>query len=49
MINTDKTSTIQENHEDMKQAHKKFSIEKNDNLLKEKLVLNNVLDFLNKI
>ena len=49
VINTEKTSTIQENHADMKQAHKKFSIEKNDNLLKEKLVLNNVLDFINKL
>ena len=49
VINTEKTTNIQENHADMKQSHKKYTIEKNDNLLKEKLVLNNVLDFLNKL
>jgi hypothetical protein len=33
----------------MKQAHKKFSIEKNDKLLKEKLVVNDVLDFIKNL
>ena len=49
VINTEKTSTVQENHADMKQSHKKYTLEKNDNLLKEKLSLNNVLDFINKL
>jgi hypothetical protein len=49
VINQNSSNNMQESHQDMKVSHQKFSIEKNDNLLKEKLVLNNVLDFLNKI
>jgi hypothetical protein len=33
----------------MKTSHQKYNIEKNDNLIKEKLVLNDVLDFINKL
>jgi hypothetical protein len=43
------SNTVQESHQDMKSSHQKYSIEKNDNLLKEKLVLNDVLDFINKL
>jgi hypothetical protein len=43
VINQSNTSNIQESHEDMKSSHKKF------NLDKEKLVLNDVLDFINKL
>ena len=49
VINQTNTNTTLETHSDMKQAHQKFNIEKNDNLVKEKSVLNDVLDFLNKI
>jgi hypothetical protein len=49
VINQTSTNTTLETHSDMKQAHQKFNIEKNDNLVKEKSVLNDVLDFLNKI
>ena len=43
VINQSNTSNIQESHEDMKSSHKKFNLEK------EKLVLNDVLDFINKL
>ena len=49
IINQSTTSTVQESHQDMKSSHQKFNIEKNDNLIKEKLVLNDVLDFINKL
>jgi len=49
VINQSTTSTVQESHQDMKLSHQKFSIEKNDNLIKEKLVINDVLDFINKL
>jgi hypothetical protein len=49
VINQSTTSTVQESHQDMKSSHQKFSIEKNDNLIKEKLVINDVLDFINKL
>ena len=49
-INQNNTSnTMQESHQDMKSSHQKFSIEKNDNLIKEKLVLNDVLDFIKNL
>lgn len=48
-INQNTTSTMQESHEDMKASHKKYNIEKNDNLIIEKLVLNDVLDFIKKL
>lgn len=49
VINQSNTSSVQESHEDMKSSHIKYNIEKNDNLLKEKLVINDVLDFINKL
>ena len=49
VINQSTTSTVQESHQDMKTSHQKYNIEKNDNLIKEKLVLNDVLDFINKL
>jgi hypothetical protein len=49
VINQESSNTVQESHQDMKTSHQKYSIEKNDNLLKEKLVLNDVLDFINKL
>jgi len=49
VINQSTTSIVQESHQDMKLSHQKFSIEKNDNLIKEKLVINDVLDFINKL
>lgn len=49
VINTSKTSEVQETHQDMKNSQKKYNLEKNDNLFKEKSVLNDVLDFLKKI
>ena len=49
VINTPKTSEVQETHADMKVSHKKFTIDKNDNLLKEKLVLKDVFEFINKL
>jgi hypothetical protein len=49
LINQTTTSTMQESHEDMKASHKKFNIEKNDNLINEKLVLNDVLDFIKNL
>lgn len=49
VINQSTTSTVQESYQDMKTSHQKYNIEKNDNLIKEKLVLNDVLDFINKL
>jgi hypothetical protein len=49
VISMNKTSNVQETHQEMKNSQKKFTLEKNDNLFKEKSVLNDVLDFLNKI
>jgi hypothetical protein len=49
VINTGKTSEVQETHQEMKNSQKKYNLEKNDNLFKEKSVLNDVLDFLKKI
>jgi hypothetical protein len=43
------SNNTQESHQDMKVSHQKFSIEKNDNLIKEKLVINDVLDFINNL
>jgi hypothetical protein len=49
LINQSTVSTMQESHEDMKASHKKYNIEKNDNLINEKLVLNDVLDFIKNL
>jgi len=43
VININKTSEVQETHQDMKDSQKKFNLEK------EKSVLSDVLDFLKKI
>ena len=37
VINQSTTSTVQESHQDMKTSHQKYNIEKNDNLIKEKI------------
>jgi S-adenosylmethionine:tRNA-ribosyltransferase-isomerase (queuine synthetase) len=44
-----KTSDVIENHTDMKDSFKKFEINKNDNLVKEKLKMNDVLDFIKNL
>lgn len=49
IINLNTSSEVQETFQDMKTAQKKYNLEKNDNLFKEKSVLNDVLDFLKKI
>ena len=49
VININSTNEVQETHQDMKNAQKVYNIEKNDNLFKEKSVLNDVMDFLKKI
>ena len=49
VININKTSEIQETHQDMKSSHQKYNLNKNDVLIKEKSVLNDVMDFLKKI
>ncbi len=49
IINTGNSSDVQESHEDMKNSYNKFKIDKNDNLKKEKMALNDVLDFINKL
>lgn len=49
VITTNKTNDVQETHQDMKSSHQKYTLEKNDNLLKEKSLLNDVFDFINKL
>jgi len=49
VININKTSDVQENHQDMKNSHQIYNLNKNDVLIKEKSVLNDVMDFLKKI
>ena len=49
VITANKTSDVQETHQDMKTSHKKYNIQKNDNLVKEKAILNDVFDFINKL
>jgi hypothetical protein len=49
LLNINKTSEIQETHQDMKSSHQKYNLNKNDVLIKEKSVLNDVMDFLKKI
>jgi hypothetical protein len=49
VISTNKTSEVQETHQDMKNSHQKYNLNKNDFLIKEKSVLNEVMEFLNKI
>ena len=49
VISTPATTDMQESFQDMKNSYQKFNVSKNDKLLKEKLVINNVLDFINKL
>ena len=49
VITSNKTTDAQESFQDMKKSYEKFNVNKNDKLLKEKLAINNVLDFINKL
>ena len=49
VISTTSTTDAQESFQDMKNSYQKFNVNKTDKLLKEKLVINNVLDFINKL
>jgi hypothetical protein len=49
VITMSKSSDAQESFQDMKNSYEKFNVNKNDKLLKEKMVVNDVLDFINKI
>jgi hypothetical protein len=49
MTLTNKTTDAQESFQDMKKSYEKFNVNKNDKLSKEKLAINNVLDFINKL
>ena len=49
VITTTSTTDAQESFQDMKNSYQKFNVNKTDKLLKEKLVINNVLDFINKL
>ena len=42
-------SDAQESFQDMKNSYQKFNVTKNDKLLKEKLVVNDVLDFIKNL
>ena len=49
VISTTTTNDMQESYQDMKNSYQKFNVNQNDKLLKEKLAINNVLDFINKL
>jgi len=49
VINTTNVSDAQESFQDMKNSYQKFNVTKNDKLLKEKLVVNDVLDFIKNL
>jgi hypothetical protein len=49
VITMSKSNDAQESFQDMKNSYEKFNVNKNDKLLKEKMVVNDVLDFINKI
>jgi uncharacterized ubiquitin-like protein YukD len=49
VININSTNEVQETYQDMKNSHQKYTINKNDKLIKEKSILNDVMDFLKKI
>ena len=49
IISSEKTSTVIESHQDMKVSYQKFTVKKEDKLLKEKQMLNDVFDLINKI
>lgn len=48
-IASDKTSDPSEMHQDMKNSYQKFKVNKDDKLGKEKLLLNDVFELINKI
>ena len=49
IINTGNSSNVSESFQDMKDSYQKFTVNKNDILSKEKIALNDVLDFINKL
>ena len=49
IISSEKTSNVIESHQDMKVSYQKFTVKKEDKLLKEKQMLNDVFDLINKI
>jgi len=49
IISSEKVSTVIETHQDMKTSYQKFTVNKDDKLIKEKLMLNDVFDLINKI
>jgi len=49
VISTTSTTDAQESFQDMKSSYQKFNVNKSDKLLKEKLVINDVLDFIKKL
>jgi len=49
VISTTSTTDAQESFQDMKNSYQKFNVNKSDKLLKEKLVINDVLDFIKKL
>jgi hypothetical protein len=48
-MSSNKTSNSSEMHQDMKNSYQKFNVDKGDKLGKEKLLLNDVFDLINKI
>ena len=49
VISSDKVSNPSETHQDMKQSYQKFNVNKGDKLGKEKLILNDVFELINKL
>jgi len=49
VITSNTTTDAQETFQDMKKSYEKFNVSKNDKLSKEKMAINNVLDFINKL
>jgi hypothetical protein len=49
VISSEKSSSPVESHQEMKTSHQKFTVNKNDKLGKEKLILNDVFDLINKL
>ena len=49
IISSDKVSNPSESHQDMKQSYQKFNVKNGDKLVKEKLILNNIFDSINKL
>jgi len=49
VIASEKTSSVIESHQEMKTSYQKFKVNKDDKLGKEKLLLNDVFDLINKM